>query len=198
MLNSIQYEATFTTGLTLQNQFDFSEGMTLIGGANETGKSFILEMIRFALFGNKALRGTADDYVKINCTLVCRIRGEQVTITRSKTKASLTQNSQTMMGKSIVDRALVGLLGFDFNVFECACSITQGEVERLGAMRPTERRAVVDSVVGLDRLEDVEGQVRTVMRDYKTRAGEAPDKPVEPEIGTHRSPPNLSGHMISA
>ena len=49
--------------------FDLSKGLTAITGRNESGKSLIMEMIRFALFGSKALRGEASDYRKLHVEL---------------------------------------------------------------------------------------------------------------------------------
>jgi hypothetical protein len=48
--------------LTRAGEFDFKLGFGLITGANEQGKSLIIEVVRWCLFGSAALRGKAEDY----------------------------------------------------------------------------------------------------------------------------------------
>jgi len=63
MLEQLNYSVTFpTTGRTLANTVDFQTGFGIITGANEAGKSFIIEVVRWCLFGSAALRGKAEDY----------------------------------------------------------------------------------------------------------------------------------------
>ena len=53
MLRSLSYSVTFpATGHSLAGEFDFAKGMTAISGSNEAGKTMILEMIRYSLWGN--------------------------------------------------------------------------------------------------------------------------------------------------
>ena len=50
MLNKLSYSVTFlTTGRTLAGEFD-KPGFGLITGANEQGKSLIIEVVRWCLF----------------------------------------------------------------------------------------------------------------------------------------------------
>jgi exonuclease SbcC len=63
VLNKLSYSVTFpTTGRTLAGEFEFRLGFGLITGANEQGKSLIIEVVRWCLFGSTALRGKAEDY----------------------------------------------------------------------------------------------------------------------------------------
>ena len=50
---------------------------------------------------------------------------------------------------------MVELLGFGLEVFDTACAANQGDIEKLGAMKPTERKAMVDSVIGLSVIDDL-------------------------------------------
>jgi DNA repair exonuclease SbcCD ATPase subunit len=63
MLTKLSYSVTFpTTGRTLAGEFDFEPGLGLITGANEQGKSLVIEVVRWCLFGSAALRGKAEDW----------------------------------------------------------------------------------------------------------------------------------------
>ena len=51
MLAKLSYSVTFpTTGRTLAGEFEFKPGFGLITGANEQGKSLIIEVVRWCLF----------------------------------------------------------------------------------------------------------------------------------------------------
>ena len=70
MLSSIKYGLTFSNGKTIKNELELNAGSTLITGANGKGKSLNFEMVGFALFGNKALRGIAGDYKRMKVEVV--------------------------------------------------------------------------------------------------------------------------------
>lgn len=141
--------------------FDLSKGMTSITGPNESGKSLIVEAIRYALFGSKALRGTAEDYKKLHVELDFVVNDKNFQVIRKGTKATLTEKGeegdtpQQASGTKPVNAAIIQILGYDLSVFDVANVINQGEVERLSSMRPAERKAMVDQTVGLNVLDDV-------------------------------------------
>jgi hypothetical protein len=59
MLTKLSYSVTFpTTGRILAGDFDFKPGFGLITGANELGKSLIIEVVRSCLFGSFELKIT--------------------------------------------------------------------------------------------------------------------------------------------
>jgi exonuclease SbcC len=81
----------------VDHEFNFTEGLQVVRGANEQGKSTILEAIAYALFGIKACRDSLDQVVtwgqpekslKVELTLE-HDNGEYV-ITRSKSGAEIT------------------------------------------------------------------------------------------------------------
>lgn len=153
MFKALKYDVTFpSTGRQFSADLTFEKGMTAIVGSNESGKTLILEMLRYALFGNSALRGPSEDYktLSVECTFV--IRGDEYTVTRRKGKAELTGPVKAS-GTTPVNEAIVHLLGFGLPVFDVACSVNQGEVDRLGALRPAQRKQLVDSVLGIDILD---------------------------------------------
>ena len=110
MLESLKYVVTFnTTGRTLKNQISFKPGLTVIKGENEAGKSFVLEMIRYALFGSEALRGSLADYDKLEVTLNSTMKGNKYTIERKGKKA--TVNKDAAIGTTATNNYVKKLLG---------------------------------------------------------------------------------------
>ena len=62
---------------------NFQDGMTAIVGKNGKGKSLILEMVQYALWGSVALRGIADDYKGLQVTLTFEVKGIEYSVRRS-------------------------------------------------------------------------------------------------------------------
>lgn len=157
MFHSLSYSVTFpSTGRTLSNKLDFTAGFSAITGPNESGKSMIFEMLRFGLFGTQALRGEADDYKNLKMEAQFTIRGDRYKVERTMKKADLWRGDQLVAtGVTAVNDKIGKTLGFGRAVFDVACSINQGEVERLGSMTAADRKRLVDSVLGIDALDNV-------------------------------------------
>lgn len=155
MLNRIEYTVTFPTGKTFGASADFTTGLTAITGPNESGKSLMLEMVRYALFGSKALRGKATDYKKLKLSLEFELRGETYRVERTGSNAKLfIGDDQVATGVKPVNLKIIALFGYNLDVFDVANACLQGEIEGLGSMRPTERKALVDRTIGLDAIDE--------------------------------------------
>lgn len=189
MLISLDYSVTFpTTGREFIGAFDFEKGYTAITGPNESGKSLLFEFTRFLLFGTAALRGDAEDYKTLKAKGEVVIRGENYVIDRTMRKAVIKRDGKELAtGVSAVNQKVVQLLGYGIAVFDIANSINQGEVERLGSMTPTQRRQLVDSVIGLDVLDEIakwatgEVKIMNAAIDATRRVTVKPTEPVKPE-----------------
>lgn len=155
MFHSLRYSVTFpSTGRTLLADLKFETGFYAITGSNESGKTMILEMLRFLLFGSAALRGRADDYRSLSASGEVTIRGTRYRLERSAKKAAMFQGTeQIASGVTAVNEKVVRLLGYGLAVFDVANSINQGDVERLGSMSSAERKRLIDQVLGMDALE---------------------------------------------
>lgn len=155
MLRKLKYSVTFpSTGRTLSADLSFVEGFTAITGPNESGKSMIFEMTRYLLFGTSVLRGKADDYKSLSAKGEFVIRGNIVEIERNTRGATMKRNDVVVAtGTKPVNAKVIEELGFNLTVFDIANSINQGEVGKLGSMTPTARKAMVDSVLGLNALD---------------------------------------------
>jgi exonuclease SbcC len=113
-------------------------------------------MVRYCLFGSAALRGKAEDCKKLVASLIFVVKGNTYTVNRKNTGATLLRDGdQIAIGTRPVNEKVVGILGFGLEVFDVACVASQGELEKLGLMKPTERKRMVDSVVGLGVIEDL-------------------------------------------
>jgi exonuclease SbcC len=158
MLKRLKYSVTFaSTGKTLANDLSFEPGLTAISGPNESGKSTILEMIRFALFGTEALRGKLSSLKDYDLELTFSLRGQEWTVRRSPGKASLACNDKAVVtGVSPVDGRIVQLFGYGLKVFDIANNCNQGDVEALTRMKGGERKRLVDQTIGFDVIDNVQ------------------------------------------
>ncbi|MES0134533.1 AAA family ATPase [Mesorhizobium sp. M0016] len=203
MLKSLSYSVTFpTTGRTLAETVEFQDGFGAITGPNEAGKSFIIEMIRWLFFGTAALRGTVPDYKKLNGELTFTIRDVEYRVWRTITNAKLFRGTdQIAVGTKPVNAKIVELLTFGMDVFDIACVANQGDLEKLGAMRPTERKRMVDSVIGLGVIEDLAKSAGDEALAFSRRAEDLkttlhePVEPVEPE--GYRPAADIQADMVS-
>ena len=188
MLKSLDYSVTFpTTGRSFQNRIEFAPGLTAITGRNEAGKTLNLEMIGYCLFGKEALRGFASDYKDLTATLNLEVKGQDVLIVRAK-KEALTVNGEVIaVGAQAINAAVPALLGFGRDVFNIACAAQQGDLDALTKMRPTERRAMIDRLIGIDVLEAIEKECRQEAKTADTVAESLilsavqPQEPVRPD-----------------
>jgi DNA repair exonuclease SbcCD ATPase subunit len=188
MLKSLNYKVEFpTTGRCFENQIEFAPGLTAITGRNEKGKTLIIEMIGYCLFGSKALRGQASDYKSLAATLAFEARGKSVLIERAKKETLWIDGNIEAVGADAINKAVPALLGFGLDVFNVACAAQQGDLGRLTEMKPTARRTMVDQLIGLDVIETIEKEVKAEAKMHETVAANLavsmaePVEPVEPD-----------------
>lgn len=155
MLKKLTYIVDIaSTGQKFNQNLSFEPGLTVITGENEAGKSLIIEMIRYALFGSVALRGPRSGYNNLKVTLVLDVKGKSYTIIRDNSKSSV--NTNEAVGTSATNKYMEQVLGFDISVFDICLAALQGKLDQLtNIMKPTERRTMVDRVTGLNQFEEV-------------------------------------------
>lgn len=143
--------------------FKFKEGLNIIRGENEAGKSYIFEMIDFALHGSVALRLPVSMYpTNLQADLVFQIKGQVYWVRRTPKKATLyfgtgedCDSYLIASGVKPVDAEIRKLLGYNRNVFMVSNYSSQDSIQYLSQMKPAERKRTIDNVVGLTAVEQV-------------------------------------------
>ena len=169
-------------------KFNFTQGLNLIKGENEAGKSLIFEAIDFALHGSVALRLPATMYeANLFSELVATINGVDYKITRTPKKVELRLDGQDEVlakGTSAVNAEIRKLLGYNRNVFLVSNYSCQESISYLSTLKPAERKNTIDNVVGLTAVEAVIAEVKTevtvlnrTMLSVKNREVAAPTEP---------------------
>lgn len=189
MLKKLDYSVTFPkTNRTLSEAVQFQGGFGAITGPNESGKSMIVEMVRFCLFGSAALRGRSEDYKTLKASLEFEIKGKEYKVERTSTKATLSTGGEIVtVGIKPVGFKIASLLGFGLDVFDMSCVANQDKLTELGDMQPTDRRRRVDSVIGVAVLDDLSKMANDEANTFKRTADELantarePTAPVRPD-----------------
>lgn len=187
MLKHIDYSLEFSNGAKRNLTADLQDGSTMITGRNGRGKSLLLEMFSFALFGAKALRGVAGDYKKIDVTVRVMIRGKDYEIKRTKSKAQISYNGDAdplATTTTPVNQFIEQLLGYNYDVFRVSNWCAQGDIQALANMKPTERKAMIDNVAGLTQLDGLIDSVKAEIKTLKATVNAveaAVIKPVAPD-----------------
>lgn len=190
MIINLNFKVKFaTTGKTISGDHDFKEGMTAITGQNESGKSLRLEMIRYALFGTKALRSETKNYKSLDAKLTFKVGTETYTVHRTTAKVTLLKGTTSVaIGTKSVNDAITRILGYDIEVFDVTNACLQGEIEALTQKTPSERKRMVDRTIGLDAVDRVlEGVVDDISATKKAietlndKVLQVYEKPIQPQ-----------------
>lgn len=188
MIRNITSSVSFpSTGKKIANSFELEPGLTAITGSNGIGKSHSAsEMPRYLLFGVKALRGVRADYVDLTGEMTFEVKGSSYTVTRGPRAECLKDAAETVLavGADAVNKRIVELFGYGLDVFDVANACTQGKVQALSDMSSPERKAMVDRLIGLDKVEAIEksckDEAKGLTREADALAGALGTVPVEP------------------
>ena len=156
MLNKIEIKKVFAHDDT---KITFTKGLTRLHGENEKGKSQVFEMIRWALFGSKALRTSAEDYK--GGTVILTFNDDYV-VTRTIGNATLYKGKELLArSTTAVNKKIIEIIGYGLKTFDNVNSIQQGEVEKLTKLKAEDRKKFLDELIGA-------AQIDSLITDYKT------------------------------
>jgi len=197
MIETITSSAVFTTsGASLTGHFQPEKGLTAVVGENGQGKTFLtIETVRWLLYGKAALRGAATDYKQANASGTFIIRDARYSISRGKQEwIKDSTGDKIAVGAEETTKKVIELMGYGLDVFDLCNAATQGNVQRLGQMRPGERKAIIDKVLRLTDSERAEKDCRDEAKKLRMEAealgkvlrapGDAPQPPENYTLST--------------
>lgn len=144
---------------------NFEKGFNLLTAPNGRGKSTILEMVSYCLFGTAALRGTLEEFPTLDAQLLFKVKGRPFRVVRSKKETMLYEGNTPMAsGTTPVNAAILRLMGYGLKVYNVANHIRQGQVNALtDRLRPEDRRQVLENTVGLTVIDKVISELNKVL-----------------------------------
>jgi len=184
MIRSIElvdFLAHSNTKLELEND------ATVFVGDNGAGKSSIIDAITFSLFGkhtrknNKGLirRGANQGFAKIEFSA----NGKNYqAIRKIDSKGTLTaQFAEDVDGKLIpiaegerkqfgesMTKHVEETLGMDFEKLKIASIVQQGELNSIIKAKPKEFKELLNTIIGIDKLDSALASMRTVQREFRS------------------------------
>ena len=172
------------------------DGMVALIGAPGSGKSSLLSLVPFVLYGDTGQNGTltdlrrrgSDEGQRCGGTVTLTHNGDRIeasrwlTRTRPKGKiketghASLAINGEPVDGitPTKLTSEMTRILGQPKDAFRGANFIGQGEVDTLATATPTEVQALVEHHTGLASLTRARQRARDAAREAATKAKALP------------------------
>ena len=164
----------------------FENDATVFVGDNGAGKSSIIDAITFSLFGEhtrkntKGLirRGTNQGFAKIEFSA----NGKNYqAIRKIDSKGTLTaQFAEDVNGKLIpiaegerkqfgesMTKHVEETLGMDFEKLKIASIVQQGELSSIIKAKPKEFKELLNTIIGIDKLDAALTSMRTVQREFR-------------------------------
>lgn len=136
----------------------FTSGFNLLHAPNGRGKSTILELIAYSLFGTEALRASAgQEYPSLGTDLTLTVNNKAYQIIRSKKRTELLEQGVVLaVGTTAVNAFILRLLGYNGKVYNVANYVRQDHVKALThVLRADDRRKVLENTIGLGIIDNV-------------------------------------------
>ena len=168
-------------------KLEFENDATVFVGDNGAGKSSIIDAITFSLFGeharknNKGLirRGANQGFAKIEFSA----NGKNYQAVRKiDSKGTLTaQFAEYVDGKLVpiaegerkqfgesMTKHVEETLGMDFEKLKIASIVQQGELSSIIKAKPKEFKELLNTIIGIDKLDAALTSMRTVQREFRS------------------------------
>src|SRR5512133_3342577 len=160
---------------------EFPDGLIGIYGSNGSGKSTIIESLRWALYGDSRtdkweLRsaGVGDD---VRVELVFEHEGNTYDVRRRLKGRNLTPEVEVFLNGQLAAQSvreanafLARVLGMDQRAFLASVCAQQKELTAFATMLPSDRRRLVLDLLGVSPVERALAKVREQARDARTEA----------------------------
>jgi DNA repair exonuclease SbcCD ATPase subunit len=144
------------------NVFEFGEGLQVVRGQNENGKSTMLEAIGYALSGIKACRDTLEEVVTwgqpvraLKVELVMEFDGVEYTITRSKAGAEINYEGGKVVGQTECTAFIERLLGVDSGTIARLMMAPQGAIRGALDEKGGKAMALIEQLANFDIIDTV-------------------------------------------
>ena len=152
-------------------KLEFTDGITIINGANGTGKSTVLEAISWAIYGTEAARGNKDSIKwnkaparsKVKAELVFALENEVFRVVRELNKAEVYlegNQSPLAVTQDEVTKYLIDKLGMNRVEFFNTYFTGQKELDFLSGKGTIERRKFISKVLNYDKVREAQDKVR--------------------------------------
>ncbi len=171
------------------SRIEFGEGVTVFIGKNGSGKSSVIDAITYALYGEHTRSSNRNivRYGASNAAVILefthkekRYRVERRVDSKGNLESAVLKyydgdklktevaGERRQFGESISKR-IEEILGLDYNKMKVAGIIQQGEIDRIIEFKPKEFKELINSIIGIDRLDNAYERMREVIDGFRER-----------------------------
>lgn len=171
------------------SKIEFGEGVTVFIGKNGSGKSSVIDAITYALYGEHTRSSNRNivRYGASNAAVILefthkekRYRVERRVDSKGNLESAVLKyydgdklktevaGERRQFGESISKR-IEEILGLDYNKMKVAGIIQQGEIDRIIEFKPKEFKELINSIIGIDRLDNAYERMREVIDGFRER-----------------------------
>lgn len=189
MIKAIELENFISHNTT---KLTFNRGISVFVGHNGSGKSSIIDAITFALYGqhtrktNKNLvrRGSESSSLNVRFTVGSKEYNAHRQLGNSG-QSTFARLDEVLDSKTIVYRTLISgerkqfgdsmsgeivkILGLDYKKLRAAAIVQQGELSSIIDSKPKEFKELLNSLIGIDRLDNAYLSMYEVVDRFRER-----------------------------
>jgi DNA repair exonuclease SbcCD ATPase subunit len=161
------------------NVFEFGEGLQVVRGANEAGKSTMLEAIAYALAGVKACRDALEEVVTwgqpaktLKVELVMEFDHVVYTVTRSKSGAEINYEGGQVVGQTECTTFIERLIGVDAGTIARLMMAPQGAIRGALGEKSGKAMELIEQLANFDIIDTVIELIQTHLVTGPTSSAE--------------------------
>lgn len=170
--------------LSIKNSFlpkdlklEFEDGLNIIVGKNNSGKSTTIEMLNYVLFGSAALRSSVSDYSKtFEVEAIVQFSDSIYKINRTPKSSdiyllNLEDKTYNLIctGISSVNSFVKDLLSYDYKIFSLTNYCKQHDLLNLTSCTPQALVSLIEVVSGLEDSYRLMSELKALKKEYKTK-----------------------------
>lgn len=148
---------------------EFDEGLNILSAKNGFGKSTVLEMLNYSLFGSQALRSSIADYPK-DFEVICKItiNSSLYTIIRTVKNSSVVLNNEVIVtGITPVNSFIKELLNYDYKIFSLTNFVQQQNLLNLTSCSSNALSELIETISGINSSEKLELYLKSKLTDLR-------------------------------
>lgn len=142
---------------------NLTEGINVLRGANEQGKSSVLEAIAYAFYGSRALRSSLSEVVtwgqlesSLRVKLTILAGGHEYVFTRSKNSAQVTKDGEVFVtGQTEVTNFSASLLGADERTASMLMVASQADLRGALDKGPAAVSSLIGKLANFDLIDQI-------------------------------------------
>ncbi|MEJ2249872.1 MAG: SMC family ATPase, partial [Candidatus Lokiarchaeota archaeon] len=177
IINSLKLKNFISHG---NNTVEFPLGVSILVGPNGAGKSAVIDAILYALTGDRVRGDVIDDLIrertdKMEVSLDFQLDGLNYKIHRNRVRGGAPNAKFRIDDKLIanshteVTNEILRLLQMDKDTIVNSIFIRQGEITQLIDADPSERKAIIGKLIGLDKVEKAYVNMKKLVNHFKEK-----------------------------